>query len=326
MYSAQFGKTTTLSADMSIGETTSATLSSATFTNFTSDYLVLDYDNPSKREVIKCTVTGTAISNITRGQDGTSAIAHSSGAKVGWNLVPGHINLLFNEAKDGWTEFGHTLTYASATSFTVAADITDQIAVGDKIKVTNGGSTKYFYVTAVSYSSPNTTVTITGGSDYTLANSAITSPYFSKASSPVGFPVNSKTFSPLGVSYAERTTDYSATPGANTWSDITNLAVTVSPGGRALKITVFAPSMKCASSAGDTMSIGIREGSTLLNKSQIQVHTSSYNMPCQCVAYVNAPSAGTHTYKASIQTSSTSSVQTENVSATSPSFILVETI
>jgi hypothetical protein len=48
---------------------------------------------------------------------------------------------------------------------------------------------KYFYVTARSYSSPNTTVTINGGSDYSLANAAITSPHYSYAQSPLGFPL-----------------------------------------------------------------------------------------------------------------------------------------
>ena len=58
---------------------------------------------------------------------------------------------------------------------------------GDKIKLTQT-SVKYFYVANVSYSSPNTTVTVTGGSDYSLANATITSPYFSKIENPQGFP------------------------------------------------------------------------------------------------------------------------------------------
>lgn len=89
-YTTQFAKATTLAADMSIGETSSATLASSAFTNFSNDFLVLDYDVPSKREVIKCTVTGTAISSITRGQDGTAAIAHTTGAKVAYGFVPAH--------------------------------------------------------------------------------------------------------------------------------------------------------------------------------------------------------------------------------------------
>jgi sirohydrochlorin ferrochelatase len=46
---------------------------------------------------------------------------------------------------------------------------------------------KYFVVKNVSYSS-STTVTVPGGSDYSLANAAITSPYISYEDGPDGFP------------------------------------------------------------------------------------------------------------------------------------------
>ena len=52
--------------------------------------------------------------------------------------------------------------------------------------LTQGASTLYFYVIAVA----DTLLTITGGTDFTLANSAITGNYFSKTVSPVGFPTN----------------------------------------------------------------------------------------------------------------------------------------
>jgi hypothetical protein len=83
----QFGKSTTLASTMAAGAS-SATLSSAAFTNSSNDYLVLDYDVPAKREVIKCSVTGTAVSSVTRAQDGTSDVEHSAGAKVAYIFVP----------------------------------------------------------------------------------------------------------------------------------------------------------------------------------------------------------------------------------------------
>lgn len=88
---------------------------------------------------------------------------------------------------DGWIAANETWTYASATTFTIAGvDRTSLFRVGDKIKLTQT-TVKYFYVTAVSFST-NTTVTVTGGTDYTLANAAITSPYYSKDATPNGFP------------------------------------------------------------------------------------------------------------------------------------------
>lgn len=87
----------------------------------------------------------------------------------------------------GWTVETETLTYASATTFTVSGDVTARYRKGTKIKLTQT-SDKYFYVTASSYSAPNTTVTITAGSSYTLTNATITSPYYSYQENPQGFP------------------------------------------------------------------------------------------------------------------------------------------
>jgi len=87
----------------------------------------------------------------------------------------------------GWNFANETWTYASATTFTVPTDLTAKYQKGTKIKLTQT-TAKYFYVTASSYGAPNTTVTVTGGSDYTLANAAITSPYYSYIENPQGFP------------------------------------------------------------------------------------------------------------------------------------------
>ncbi len=90
-------------------------------------------------------------------------------------------------AWDGWISAGETWTYASASTFTVSGNVTSKYQKGDKIKLTQT-TVKYFYITEISYSSPNTTITVTGGSDYTLANASITSPYYSKIENPQGFP------------------------------------------------------------------------------------------------------------------------------------------
>ena len=97
-----------------------------------------------------------------------------------------HINQFatgLDNLETGWTTGVGTWTYASATSITIPSGGTSIYAVGDKIKLTQT-TVKYFYVVAVA----STTLTITGGTDYTLANAAITSPYYSHMASPVGFP------------------------------------------------------------------------------------------------------------------------------------------
>lgn len=93
----------------------------------------------------------------------------------------------FLGSMDGWIEPKETWTYASATTFTVPGDISTRMSVGDKIRLTQT-TVKYFYVTAVSYGSGVTTVTINGGSDYSLANAEITVPSYSKMLTPNGFP------------------------------------------------------------------------------------------------------------------------------------------
>lgn len=90
-------------------------------------------------------------------------------------------------ATDGWTASSDTWTYASATSFTIAgSDRTTTYTKGTRIKLTQT-SAKYFVVTSSSFST-DTTVNITGGTDYTLANAAITSPYYSYQANPQGYP------------------------------------------------------------------------------------------------------------------------------------------
>lgn len=86
----------------------------------------------------------------------------------------------------GW-HAGETWTYASAVTFTVAGDQTTKYFIGTKIKLTQT-TVKYFYVISSSYSDPTTTVTVTGGTDFTLVSAAITSPFYSYAAIPVGFP------------------------------------------------------------------------------------------------------------------------------------------
>lgn len=107
------------------------------------------------------------------------------------------------ETRGGWIEAGVTFTYASATTFTISGDWTNRIFIGTKVELTQT-SAKYFYVTASSHSSGTTTVTVNGGSDYSLANAAITTPYYSNQASPDDFPQR--------FAYSPTPTGFSANP------------------------------------------------------------------------------------------------------------------
>lgn len=54
--------------------------------------------------------------------------------------------------------------------------------------LTQSSLVKYFNVLKVAYATGTTTVTITGGTDYTLANAAISANSYSKEASPQGWP------------------------------------------------------------------------------------------------------------------------------------------
>jgi len=125
------------------------------------------------------------------------------------------------------------------------------------------------------------------------------------------------------LGYAQAVADQT---GISTITDLTNLsvAVTVPSGGRYIKITgqilVTNPNTN-----GALHSLTIREGSTTLQLSQLQLFTGTGSPTCTLVAtYVVAATAGAHTYKLSYA----ASAGTGDVIAASarPNFILVEAI
>lgn len=123
---------------------------------------------------------GSAWTRLSAGTSGYFLKTQGPSANPTWAEV--------NISSDGWISANETWTYASSTSFTISGDLTGKYQKGDKIRLKQGGGYKYFYIIGVSYSSPNTTITITGGSDYSLTNSTITDNYYSKALKPQDFP------------------------------------------------------------------------------------------------------------------------------------------
>jgi len=90
---------------------------------------------------------------------------------------------VFQGSVDGWISANESWSYASATTITVPSGAASKYAKGDKIKLTQT-TVKYFYIVGVA----DTVLTVTGGSDYTVANAAITLNYYSHSTSPIGFP------------------------------------------------------------------------------------------------------------------------------------------
>jgi len=84
----------------------------------------------------------------------------------------------------GWIEIPDgSWSYASATTITVPSGAASIYAVGDLIRLKQGGAYKYYYVVGIA----DTVLTVTGGTDYTVANATITDVAYCKGGG-VGHP------------------------------------------------------------------------------------------------------------------------------------------
>lgn len=125
---------------------------------------------------------------------------------------------------DGWNLIAEALIYASADSPTfvvnTSADLTSKISVGMKLKLTQT-SVKYFFVVAIT----STTITLYGGTDYTLANATISNVYFSSVKAPYGFPLDRAKWT---IRFEEATTSFiQSNPIQNTWYNMYSLVVPI---------------------------------------------------------------------------------------------------
>ena len=139
-------------------------------------------------EIVRVTARATDTLTIARAQEGTSARSIVVGDQIAATITAKTLTDVEAPIADGWIDdSGETWTWVSATSFKVSGlDVTAKYAVGTRIKLTQT-TVKYFVVTASSFST-DTTVTITGGTDYTLANAAISANFHSYADCPQGYP------------------------------------------------------------------------------------------------------------------------------------------
>lgn len=86
--------------------------------------------------------------------------------------------------KTGWLYTGEVPVYLSAGSFTVATGALTRFEKGDKVRFKqSAGTWKYGYI----YDLTTTTLSFTGGTDYTIANEAITDFYIARGNA-IDFP------------------------------------------------------------------------------------------------------------------------------------------
>ena len=158
--------------------------------------------------VINTGVSGTAIDT-----DGTLA-ANSDTVIASQKAIKTYVTNNGAPA-NGWITAG-TFTYASADAptyvITVASGAASIYNVGDRIKLTDS-TVKYFIITAVA----DTSLTVYGGTDYTLSGGAITLPFYSHQKAPLGFPTSPIKWSQEFSDVSDRT---QASPTTGTWYNI----------------------------------------------------------------------------------------------------------
>lgn len=136
------------------------------------------------------------------------------------------IDYLIHLAQTGWADLSSygAFSYASTDGPTFVmntpSDLRSIIGLGDKIQVTQLASPGYYIVVAIGA----TTITLYGGTDYALANSAISAPYYSQARAPLGFPLHTAKWT---VEIQDTTNRFQASPGAGTWYNNGSVQISV---------------------------------------------------------------------------------------------------
>lgn len=142
------------------------------------------FDKLSQMIVEETLSVGTPVMHIVK--EGISLGARYDSDEGGSIQILGKNSLI-----TGWYPAIETWTYDAVNRFKISGDYTGIYQVGDKIKLTQT-TVKYFRITAISYSSPNTTVTVEAFNLYALADATITDRYFSRIETPLGFPAREK--------------------------------------------------------------------------------------------------------------------------------------
>jgi hypothetical protein len=117
-----------------------------------------------------------------------------------------------------------------------------------RVKLTQT-TTKYFIITAVSaFSGGNTTITVYGGTDYTLANAAISGPYYSVVKAPYGFPLDPSKWTVEVTDTASRS---QSSPVSGTWYNLNSNQISVPIGCWALSFEAAVEHVRTSSTQAE---------------------------------------------------------------------------
>jgi len=249
-------------------------------------------------------------------EDVTIAANATGGTRYDWIYIKLDADKLVNPAVDASDVATLTTSRSTSASTDNGTPPTYGYCIA-VVTVANAASS----ITNSNITDSRTRTGVTNLSTSTSSNNVITAPMLSTSAIKLG--------------YTERTSNFTDTT-AGSWVDVTSLTVTVTvpAGGRDIKITAFASTLRATGAAGTFVSMSVREGSNVLGMGGFNQGGIAYNQPMNVVARVSAPSAGSHTYKVSIGQSAAGTITLGAAAsgtaslydAHTPAFILVELI
>ncbi len=160
---------------------------------------------------------GSALTGAVTISEGTGVTLTPSGNDIAIASSTGGLG------SDGWASTAVSLTYSSVDGATGVAttgsDLSGTIPVGARLKFTQT-TVKYFIVTAIDA----TTITFWGGTDYTLANAAISAVSWSVAKVPFGFNADPAKWT---VSVTNTSNNSQSSPTNGTWYNPGTISISV---------------------------------------------------------------------------------------------------
>lgn len=188
-------------------------------------YLAFDATNINgSYEVVD--VTSKTATNVNHA---ATTYAHTTAEEVRMVVPAVELDAFSSAIADGWVPYSTvTPTYTSADdpTYTItfaAVDLTSLMGVGMRVKFTNNSTTFYGIITAIAFST-NTVVTLYGGTDYDVANSAITAFHYSSMKAPLGFPQDPTKWTQILTDTSSRA---ETTPVTNTWYNPGSLSLAI---------------------------------------------------------------------------------------------------
>lgn len=253
----------TLYADITTTVQTTVTVVPAEATKFplTGSFWIRVYNNAvptsaTQSELMLVTGVASNVFTVTRNADGLGAYTFVTGNAVRLNIMSEHVsdlntavNTIENKLDgtttgvtlntpvintptvntpiirnwNGWQEANETWTYSSVDGptgvITVPTDATLKYSVGMKVKFTQT-TPKYGIITAIT----STTMTVYMGTDYTLANAAISANYYSTQKAPLGFPLIPSKWT---VTLTDTTQRTQAAPASGTWYNLGSVSISI---------------------------------------------------------------------------------------------------